>query len=227
MTIIHVRTLASSTLLAGALLLGRADRGGEAPARDVHPAGCHHADCTAHDHHHGDPLTHAAGCCSCGTIADVATLTSAAERIVIGRVTHVESAWHAQRRLIFTHATVQVEATLKGEPAETLVVSSLGGTVGDTTLVASSEQPLPLGAHVALFLERAPGLDILRTCYSVQGAMTVATLDGVEMVVPAMPQTTATFAERSFGGAVPRAGFVAEVATLTAKGAARATEVRR
>ena len=78
-----------------------------------------------------------------------------AEVIVLGTVESAESAWSEDGRIIVTRATVSVERALKGGPRSRVVVETLGGRVGDQTMIASGAPVFRVGERLVLFLEPA------------------------------------------------------------------------
>jgi hypothetical protein len=81
--------------------------------------------------------------------------------VVVGDVTGVGSRWAADGSVIVTDAEVRVLEIWKGGPlAETIVVTTLGGTVGETTLVVTGSPSLVPGRRALFFLRRsARGLE--------------------------------------------------------------------
>jgi len=118
---------------------------------------------------------------------DVEQLTDLADRIVIGQILTSESHFVDDDRTIVTDAVLEVESTLKGDRATTLVVRTSGGVVGDIgQRVAGSARLLP-GQRVVLFLEQrgaaAPGQPLCRTIGLAQGAYhIVVAVDGSQRV---------------------------------------------
>src|SRR5262245_35457252 len=53
---------------------------------------------------------------------DLPALTRMSTSVVHAHVTDVSSAWNDQKTFIFTHVTLRVEETFRGEPSETVVV---------------------------------------------------------------------------------------------------------
>jgi hypothetical protein len=85
---------------------------------------------------------------------DLAALTSAAQRIVVGEVVSVTSAWDREHRRIFTTTVVQVAETWKGDDAPTaqLKVVQLGGSVGDIEMRVHGLAVFQTGERAVLFL---------------------------------------------------------------------------
>jgi len=139
---------------------------------------------------------------------DVEQLTDRSDRVVVGQVLSNESHFVDDGRIIVTDAVLEVESTLKGDPAARLVVRTSGGVVGDIgQRVAGSAQLLP-GERVVLFLEQrgtaAPGVPLCRTIGLAQGAFrVVVAADGSAQV------------ERDLGALFARPAAGAGLAPLT------------
>jgi hypothetical protein len=86
----------------------------------------------------------------------LADLVSQSQRVVLGRVLSVNSAWDPSGMRIHTRFRVDVRETLKGEPSSEVSVFAWGGTVGDVgqTVVGQAE-PQP-GDEAVFFLAPAP-----------------------------------------------------------------------
>ncbi len=92
---------------------------------------------------------------------DVPALTRGADAIVVGRVVKSESRWTADRRRIVTDVTVEVGESLKGAPAQTVVVRQPGGQVGDIGQRVDGVASFKQGEEVVLFLEQRPDKSFL------------------------------------------------------------------
>jgi hypothetical protein len=91
--------------------------------------------------------------------ADLHELAREALTIVHGRVVDVRSQWTEGRRRIETVVTLEVRATLKGQPGETVSVRVPGGDMGRYTNVMIGAPRFREGEEVVLFLGgRAPAL---------------------------------------------------------------------
>lgn len=87
----------------------------------------------------------------------LAERTRGAERVVVGRVAAVESAWHVNEfgdRLIVSTLRVTVNETLKGTPQSSVDVDVEGGTVGGVTLRVSDQESLIPGERAVFYLKR-------------------------------------------------------------------------
>lgn len=105
---------------------------------------------------------------------DLETLTSSADRVLVGTVEKVESHYVSpSSRYIVTDVTVRSERNLLGVPEGTLfVVRKLGGTVGELGQLVHGEATYRVGEEVLLFASERQG-----SFYAVgmaQGAMHVS-----------------------------------------------------
>ena len=81
-----------------------------------------------------------------------------AERVVVGHVTSVESAWRTNDygdRLIVSVVHVAVDETMKGQVQSTMDVDVEGGTIGTVTLRVSDEQVFSPGERAVFFVRRS------------------------------------------------------------------------
>lgn len=80
-------------------------------------------------------------------------LTRDSELIVTGYVEDIVSQWTPDNKSITTTAVVSVQQFMKGKRAEKkLLVTYMGGQVGDIVMRVSDEAPLHKGERVLLFL---------------------------------------------------------------------------
>lgn len=82
-------------------------------------------------------------------------LTAGNDAVVHARVLEVHSYWNADHTLILTDVRAQPLQALKGDPAGEVVMTLLGGTVGETTLLIIGAPELRPGAEYVLFLAHA------------------------------------------------------------------------
>jgi hypothetical protein len=80
-------------------------------------------------------------------------MTKKARAIVVGKVTRSHSYWDG--RIILTTHTVNVQETIKGQAARTLEVTTVGGTVGDTTLHVAGMPAFHAGEDAVVFVEQS------------------------------------------------------------------------
>ena len=86
--------------------------------------------------------------------ADVATLTQASDAVVQARVTGVQSAWNAERTIIFTHVTLNVARAIRGSAADGVVVRVPGGSVAGFTIQMEGAPKFEKNSNVVVFLGR-------------------------------------------------------------------------
>lgn len=79
-------------------------------------------------------------------------LTRDHDRAVVAEVVSALSYWNAERTMILTDYEIRPRETAKGEAAESLVVTLLGGTVGSTTTLIVAGAELVPGKSYLLFL---------------------------------------------------------------------------
>jgi len=89
------------------------------------------------------------------TRLDLDGLVSTATTIVVGRVESRNTYWTPDRRLILTDYTIAVEDTLKGAVSPTIRFTTIGGTIGDTTLYVAGMPAFADGEETVVFLEEA------------------------------------------------------------------------
>ncbi len=106
--------------------------------------------------------------------------------VILGVVERAESAWEGG--VIVTRATVRVERTLKGAPAQAIVVRRMGGVVGTVGQIVYGEAALAAGERTLLFLERR------------RGGLGVTGMAQGEFVVTTDPATGETRARQALGG---------------------------
>lgn len=85
----------------------------------------------------------------------LATLAHEADSVILGTCESVVSTWDEEAHVIVTRATVRASRRFKGTPDDTVVVQTLGGTVGELTMVASHSVTLNQGEPAVLFLRRS------------------------------------------------------------------------
>jgi len=118
------------------------------------------------------------------TLVPRMTLEQMAEeshRILHGTVVRVWSGWDAGRQVIWTHAAVRLHETLKGEPAEEIVVSEPGGEVGGMEMRVAGAPRFEPGEELVLFTTKTP-IGYLRTCGWGQGKFIVQEEGGAKKV---------------------------------------------
>jgi hypothetical protein len=76
-------------------------------------------------------------------------------KIVIGNVTGSSTFWSNNGKLILTSYTIAVDETIKGEPARTIQVTSIGGQIGNLTLHVAGMPVFEKGESAVVFVEAA------------------------------------------------------------------------
>lgn len=84
---------------------------------------------------------------------DLDGLVSIVHEIVVGKVSDSETYWSSDGRLILTRHTIEVAETLKGPAGRTLVITTIGGTIGDETLYVAGMPVFRPGEDTVVFLE--------------------------------------------------------------------------
>jgi hypothetical protein len=103
---------------------------------------------------------------------DLPTLTHTAQLIVRGHVTQMQSRWTGDGRQIVTDVELEVDESLKGEPARRLVIQQLGGQVGNIGQRVSGLASFERGEEVVVFLQ-AHGRGSFRVSGLAQGKFKV------------------------------------------------------
>jgi hypothetical protein len=80
-------------------------------------------------------------------------LARKADTVILGTVTHQESAWDAQHTAIYTDVTLVVERVLAGAPTEVVTLRVLGGSVGIIGMRTSNDAVFRQGEQVIVFLD--------------------------------------------------------------------------
>jgi hypothetical protein len=82
-------------------------------------------------------------------------LVSKSQSIVSGRAIDTRTYRSADGKLILTSYTFEVEQTLKGGAASTVVITTIGGRVGNTILHVAGMPSFSVGENAVVFLERS------------------------------------------------------------------------
>ena len=91
-----------------------------------------------------------------GHAAGISELFDRCEHAVAGSVTSVDAYWNAEHTRIYTDIGIAVEEDLRGDfnaPNDVLVLTELGGTVGDVTMVVEHAPRFAVGERVLVFTE--------------------------------------------------------------------------
>lgn len=100
-------------------------------------------------------------------------LSQASSTIVQGRVVSQQMQWNAAHTRIVTLTTVEVGRALKGQPASTLVIEQLGGTVGNFHVRVPGTAYLRPQTDYILFLEPSGNAQDYHVVGMVQGALPI------------------------------------------------------
>jgi hypothetical protein len=95
------------------------------------------------------------------------------EVIVSGHVARTWASWDDRHRFIWTHSEVIAENVIKGNRADTVVVSEPGGSVDGMAMRIAGAPTYVAGEQVVLFLERLPN-GYLRSIGMGQGKLRVS-----------------------------------------------------
>ncbi len=87
-----------------------------------------------------------------------------ADTIVLGTVTHQESAWDAHHTAIHTDVTVAVERAILGSPGDEVTFRIAGGIVGSMGMRTSNDPVFRDGERVIVCLDTTSVPDIHRSC---------------------------------------------------------------
>lgn len=111
-------------------------------------------------------------------------LVARADEIVLGTVVRAQSRWSKPGSVIVTDAEVRVDQSLKGTSADgdTLLVTTLGGAVGDIALTVPGAAELKPGHQTLLFLRHKKGSKSLHVVGMSQGAIQVRVENGISVV---------------------------------------------
>jgi hypothetical protein len=78
-----------------------------------------------------------------------------AQSIVHGRVRDARVHWSADGRLIQTTYTIDVDETLKGQAAKSVELTTIGGKIGDLTVIAAGMPSFAVGEESVVFIEKS------------------------------------------------------------------------
>ena len=134
------------------------------------------------------------------------TLIQSSDYIVYGRVAAIQSSWDPGTSAIWTHTTILILDSPKGETGNTIGVTEPGGIVNGRGELYPGAPRFTTGQEVLLFLYRAPG-ERIRVTGVLQGLYRVEydPKTGRRMARPAFPRTEAVFEEGRQGASAARA----------------------
>jgi len=91
-----------------------------------------------------------------GPAVDIGTRAKGAERVVVATVEDLQSTFEVNSygdRLIVSHMHLQVEETMKGSPADAVMLTIEGGTVNGLTMRVSDMPTFQPGERAVFFLD--------------------------------------------------------------------------
>ena len=88
-------------------------------------------------------------------------MVSKAQTIVVGSLVSSNTFWTADRKLILTSYTLEVQQQLKGTTAKTIVVTTVGGKIGNTILQMAGAPAFSPGETAVVFLEQSGGYNTI------------------------------------------------------------------
>jgi hypothetical protein len=80
-------------------------------------------------------------------------LVKKAHTIVVGRVSSSRTYWSADRKLILTNYTIQVDESIKGQASGAVEVTTIGGKIGNRELMVSGMPSFVTGENAVVFIE--------------------------------------------------------------------------
>ena len=105
---------------------------------------------------------------------DLAQLAAESDHVIVGKVESTRARWDLKLGLILTDTTITVERALKGKPGKSIVVTEVGGTVGDLTQRIEGVPQYAAGQRVLLTIKKGPA-GYWRTHGWIQGRFSVIT----------------------------------------------------
>ena len=115
---------------------------------------------------------------------DLTDLTRSADDIAVFRVLETQARWDDRGRIV-TDAALRVDEVWKGDATigSVMVVTRLGGDIGDLGMRVAGEPAYETGARIVVFLqEDAEGVS--RAVGMSQGVLAVRTVNGVDVALP-------------------------------------------
>jgi hypothetical protein len=137
-----------------------------------------------------------------GGPVNVERLVERADLIVRGLVTRKEPRWIG--RVLYTQYELEVQETLKGAERKNVLVSVVGGTLGNVQLTVPGAPSLQAGDQIVFFGQPLAGAT---------GFTPLGTFDGIVPVQPGRGNGVATASPR--GQPEPLTAFLQEIRTLS------------
>ena len=108
-------------------------------------------------------------CLFAGTLARATTveplaledLVKRAHHIVSGKVRNSRTYWSADRKLILTSYTIEVDESIKGRPPKTFELTTIGGKIGDLELQVSGMPSFAKDENVVVFTESSGPYEVV------------------------------------------------------------------
>jgi hypothetical protein len=116
---------------------------------------------------------------------DLADLVERADAVVVAAPLRKESRWDDKGRIV-TDVTLFVEEDLKGAPeaGTEIVVTTLGGTIGDIGLLVAGAPRFRDGGSAIVFLREIPAYGELRVVGMSQGVLPIIEDESGSVVIP-------------------------------------------
>lgn len=131
---------------------------------------------------------------------DISQLVAKSDHIVIAKSSSEKSRWDARSRIV-TDVTLVVEESLKGRyrAKDELIVTRLGGTIGDLSMRVESAATFPKDKKALVFLREVASLGELRVVGMSQGVIGLDETEGETIVLPAADNSTLVQRENDEG----------------------------
>jgi len=81
-------------------------------------------------------------------------LVKRSQFIVVGKVTGERTYWTADRKMILTDYSIEVNESIKGQASRSIVVTTVGGRMGDTELHVAGMPAFQKGEDAVVFVEQ-------------------------------------------------------------------------
>ncbi len=98
-------------------------------------------------------------------------LARKAHHIVAGKVRNSKTFWSGNGKLILTSYTIDVADNIKGQPPQTLELTTIGGKIGDLELHVAGMPSFAKGEEIVVFTEPSAGYEVVLG--AAQGKFTV------------------------------------------------------
>lgn len=88
-------------------------------------------------------------------------LVKKAHTIVAGKVSNARTYWTADKKLILTNYTIEVDENIKGQASRTVEVTTVGGKIGDLELHVSGMPSFQKGENAVVFIEQSGAYQVV------------------------------------------------------------------